>query len=688
MARPKKTMPVRNIGIIAHIDAGKTTLTERVLFYTDRTHRLGEVHEGTAVTDYLPEERERGITITSAATSCEWAGHRINIIDTPGHVDFTVEVERSLRVLDGAVVVLCGVAGVQAQSETVWHQADRYGVPRVVFINKLDRVGADFDRVVGDITSRLGARPLRIQMPWGREKELLGVIDLVAMKALRFEEGDLGQAVSVEEIPADLSEEAHLARHELLEVLADEVDVFTEVYLEHEEASPVADVIAAIRSGTLALKFVPVVCGSAFKNVGVQPVLDAVLSYLPAPEEGRPAVGTHPHDGSAQVRPLEPGGPLCALIFKTIWESQGDLAFIRLYSGTLPVSGLVHNPRTGKTERINRLYVMHADARDAIEEARAGDIVAVVGLKRSATGDTLCDKSDPIVLEGMVFPDPVISMSIEPHSLKDKDELVRVLGLLSRDDPSFVWRENEETGQMLIEGVGELHLEVLRHRIERDFGMSVRVGAPRVAYRQTVAGTGRADATFDRTLPNGKRLFAQVSLAVEADPEVKTVDVVDAVPKGSLPPLLVATMIDSVKSAGTSGLSLGYPLTGIRVRLLGGEAREGSVDEAAFSHAAHMAFEQAAQAAGPVLLEPIMEFEIRCPGSFLAGVNSDLSSRRARVTELVTDAEPAIIRGTVPLAGIFGYSTALRSLTQGRASFTVEPRAYEAAPESSLSGPA
>ncbi|MHC5209722.1 MAG: elongation factor G [Planctomycetota bacterium] len=670
---------IRNIGIIAHIDAGKTTLTERVLYYTERGHRMGEVHEGTATMDYLPEERERGITITSAATSCQWKGTRINIIDTPGHVDFTVEVERALRVLDGAVVVMCGVAGVQAQSETVWRQADRYRVPRLLFVNKLDRTGADFERVVRDARERLDCKILPLQIPWGRERELVGVIDLVHQRALSFPDESLGKDVVEHEIPAELAEEAALARHELLEALADEVDEFTEVFLEHEDDVPVDAVVAAIRAGTVASRFVPAVCGAAFRNVGVQPVLDAVAAYLPSPADVPPAVGRDPRTDKELERRFDPKGPLCGLIFKTIWDSRGDLAFVRLYSGRLEVSGQVHNPRTGKPERINRLYVMHASDREAVPHAEAGDIVGIVGLKHSATGDTLTEKAHPIVLEGMRFPDPVISISIEPYSLKDKDELVRVLGLLVRDDPTFSWAVHPETGQMLISGLGELHLEVLRHRIERDFGMRIRVGEPRVAYRQTIGGAAEAEAVFDRTLP-GRTLYAAVRLKLEPDPEAAPVIVEDRIPSDQVPAIFRPAIVSSVTSAASGGGEMGYALGGLRVTLLGGQARDQTSNETAFAHAAHLAFEEALGRAGPVLLEPVMEFEIRCPSEFLPGVNADLNGRRARVRSLRPDEEPAVIRGTVPLAEIFGYSTALRSLTQGRATFSVEPRDYEPVP--------
>ncbi len=671
---------IRNIGIIAHIDAGKTTLTERILFYTERGHRLGEVHEGTARMDYLPEERERGITITSAATSCAWKGHRINVIDTPGHVDFGVEVERSLRVLDGAVVVLCGVAGVQAQSETVWHQADKYAVPRLVFVNKLDRTGADFDRVVADAGERLQRRMLPLQLPWGAEKSFCGVIDLLRMKALRFTEESLGKDIIESDIPEELLEEAQLARHTLLETLADEVDSFTEVYLQHEEQAPLPAVLAAIKAGTLASSFAPVLCGSAFRNIGVQPLLDAVAAFLPAPTEAAPARGLHPHDEAPVEVPPDPKGPLCALIFKTLWDSKGDLAFVRLYSGTLKLSDQVWNPRTDKTERVNRLYVMHADDKEAVERAEAGDIVGVVGLKVSATGDTLCEKSRPVVLEGMHFPEPVISMSIEPWSVKDKDALVNVLGLLSRDDPTFTWSHHAETGEMLISGVGELHLEILRHRIERDFKMQIRVGEPRVAYRQTIRQAAEGEAIFDKVLPT-RSMYAGVRLRIEPDPSAVPFVVVNQMNKEQVPLQFHAAIESSVKSAVAGGGAIGYPLTGVRVTLLGGVMREQGSNDTAFAHAAHLAFEQALAAAQPVLLEPVMDFEIRCPLEFLPGVNADLNGRRARVRLLVTDADPAIVRGSVPLSEIFGYSTALRSLSQGRATFSVEPLTYEPVPD-------
>lgn len=679
MARLKRDR-VRNIGIIAHIDAGKTTLTERVLFYTDRAHRMGEVHQGTAKMDYLAEEQERGITIVCAATTCSWRGHRLNIIDTPGHVDFTVEVERSLRVLDGAVVVVCGVAGVQAQSETVWHQANRHHVPRLIFVNKLDRVGSDFDRVTDDIARRLKVKVIPLQLPWGAEKDFVGVIDLVGLRALRFDVESQGKVIEELEIPEALREDAELARLTMLETLADEVDSFTEVYLEHESDCPREAIVAALREGTLASRFVPALCGSAFKNIGVQPVLDAVADYLPSPLDVPPAQGTQPLTDAAVSRPSDAEAPLCALIFKTVWKSQGDLAFARLYAGRLKMSDQVWNPRTGKVERVNRMFLMHADEQQAIDEAEAGDIVALVGLKNTASGDTLCPKSDPIVLEGLTTPEAVMSMSIEPWSLKDKDELVRVLGLLARDDPSFVWKVDQETGQMIIAGVGELHLEVLRHRIERDFGLQVRVGEPRVAYRQTVSGSGEADTIFERELAT-RVLFAGVRLRVEADPKAAPLIVVNKMDGEEVPRQFHPTIEAGVLAAAGGGLALGFPLTGLRVTLLGGRVREQSSNDAAFGHAVHLAFQEAVEKAGPVLLEPVMEFEISCPQEFLTGVNSDLTTRRARVESLNAESDPAVIRGVVPLSEIFGYSTALRSLSQGRATFSVEPRDYEPASE-------
>ncbi len=672
---------IRNIGVIAHIDAGKTTLTERILYYTDRAHRMGEVHEGTAKMDYLEEERKRGITISSAATAVSWRGHRINIIDTPGHVDFTVEVERSLRVLDGAVAILCGVAGVQAQTETVWRQADRYEVPRLIFVNKLDRVGSDMNRVVTQVTERFGTKVVPLQLPWGKEKDLCGIIDLIRMKALRFDEDSLGREIGEEDVPPDLEEEATLARHTMLETLADEVDVFAEAYLDHEDAVEEGDIRAAIREATRTGRIVPALCGAAFRNVGVQPVLDAVTAYLPSPAEGRPVRGIHPEDGSEVVRLPDPDEPLCAQLFKTIWDSQGDLGFVRLYSGRIMLSDKVYNSRTGKTERVNRMFLIHADERENVDSAEAGDIVAVVGLKNTATGDTLCTKADPLSMEGMHFAEPVISMSIEPNSISMKDELVRVLDLLARDDPSFFWREDGETGQMLISGVGELHLEVICHRIETEFNLQVRVGEPRVAYRQTLSGQGNGEAEFEKTLPT-KTMFAGVSLSVEPKEDVEGVDIVDEIPEEDVPRLFRPAIVSAIDSATRGGVGLGFPMTGIVVRLQGGKVREGASTDAAFGYAAGVALERAVEAAGPQLLEPVMAFEIDVPIEFLQGVNSDLSGRRGSVESLDTGTDRAVIRGTVPLAEIFGYSTTIRSLTQGRGSFSVEPQSYEPAPAS------
>ena len=625
------------------------------------------------------KSEERGITITSAATSCTWKKHRINLIDTPGHVDFTVEVERSLRVLDGAVVVVCGVAGVQAQSETVWRQANRYSVPRIVFVNKLDRVGADFDGVVSDVSRRLDVKAIPVQIPWGAEKDLVGVVDLVEMRALRFIEGSLGKDVVEEPVPSELVDEAKLARQAMLEDLADCIDSFAEIYLEHEMDCSTQAVRAALREGTLNLKFVPVLCGSAFRNVGVQPVLDAVCEFLPAPDEVPPARGMNPRTEKEEERSSDPEGPLCALIFKTIYASQGDLVFTRVYSGRLKVSEQVFNPRTGKSERVNRMFLMHADEREALDTAAAGDIVAVVGLKNSKTGDTLCPKGDPLLLEGLHAPEPVISMSIEPHSLKDKDELVRVLELLARDDPSFVWRVDEDTGQMLISGVGELHLEILRHRIERDFGMAIRVGEPRVAYRQTLGGSAEAEAVFDRMV-NNRALYACIRLRVESDESAESVVVVNEMDGEDVPRLFHAIIEAAAADAASGGLAMGFPVSGIKITLLGGAARDQSSTDVAFSHATHLAFREAAEKAEPVLLEPVMEFEVSCPMEFLNGVNADLNGRRARVSGMSTNSDPATIRGRVPLSEIFGYSTVLRSLSQGRATFSVEPRAYEPIP--------
>ncbi len=668
---------IRNIGIIAHIDAGKTTLTERILYYTGKEHRMGEVHEGTAKMDYLPEEQARGITITSAATTCQWDKHRINLIDTPGHVDFTAEVERSLRVLDGAIGVFCGVAGVEAQSETVWRQANRYHVPRLAFVNKLDRIGASFDTVVDAIANRLGVHVLPIQMPMGREKDFIGVVDLVRMKALSFL-GDQGQIVVEGDIPPDLATEAETRRENLIETLANCDDTIGDKFLAEEEISE-GDVHAAIRRATLALDLVPVLAGSALKNKGVQPLLDAVVRYLPSPAEVPPAEGIDVKKEVRVRRAPDEKGPLTALVFKTIHDSHGEVAYVRIYSGTLAANDAVYNPRVEKQERINRIYLMHADEREAIDSAGPGEIVGLVGLKLTRTGDTLCPRHHSVVLEGMVFPETVIDMSIEPRTSKDKDALEQALEILAKDDPTFRATVDAETGQTIISGMGELHLEVLKNRLMSDYKIDARVGKPRVAYKQTIAAAGESWGEFRKALAN-RNLFARVRLRVEPDPAAESFIFVNEASSDDVPRMFVPAIEAAAKSAALSGLGLGFSIIRIRVTLLGGEWIEGETNDTAFAVAAEQAFDEAMRLGGALLLEPIMTFEIRTPAEFMKNVLGDLNTRRARVAELNADSDPVVLKGEIPLSQTFGYSTSIRSLSQGRASCAMQPSDYGVVP--------
>ncbi|MEW6743030.1 MAG: elongation factor G [Planctomycetota bacterium] len=669
---------LRNIGIIAHIDAGKTTLTERILYYTGKEHRMGSVDEGTAKMDYLEEEQERGITITSAATTCRWLDHVINLIDTPGHVDFTAEVERSLRVLDGAIGVFCGVAGVEAQSETVWRQADRYHVPRLAFVNKLDRVGADFERAVTSLRERLRVKAVPLVIPVGRERDLEALIDLVHGELLRFPPEALGARLVREPIPPGLEGETARGRERLLEAVAEEVDAIAELYLANRPVPPEV-LIAGLRKATLTFDIVPVFCGAALRNFGVQPLLDGVVRYLPSPLDVPPVTGVDPRRDREVVRKPDPREPLCALVFKTLHDAHGELSFLRLYSGTLTKGQQLYSPRRDKSERVTRLFLMHADERQAIEEAGPGQIVAVVGLHYSTTGDTLCPRQNPVLLEGMVFPETVVSMSIEPRATAQRDELEQALRLLARDDPTFAWQVNEETGQMIISGMGELHLEVITHRLVNDFKLEVRVGKPRVAYKQTIAAAATAEGVFDR-LTGGRALFGKVRLRVEPSSGLAA-KVRNAIDPSEIPRLYWPGVESAAAAAARSGLELGFPIINLAITLLGGEVREGEANEVALAAATELAFRQAMASGGVVLVEPVMRFEIRCPEEYVGGVISDLNVRRARILEFDPQAQPAVVRGTVPLAETFGYTTQLRSLTQGRASASLEPFDYEPVPD-------
>ncbi len=669
---------IRNIGIIAHIDAGKTTLSERILYYTGKEHRMGEVHEGTAKMDYLPEEQARGITITSAATTCFWKDYRINLIDTPGHVDFTAEVERSLRVLDGAIGVFCGVAGVEAQSETVWKQADRYKVPRLAFINKLDRIGADFDRVVDAIRKRLGAPALPIQIPIGREKDFVGVVDLVAMKALYFPEDELGSKVEAREIPPEMMDEAQLHREELISRLANDSESLAEKFL---EGAPITetDVKKSLRELTLRFKVVPVLAGAAFRNKGVQPALDAVLAYLPAPTEAKPIEGIDLKKDKPVTRKPDPKDPLTALVFKTIHDAHGEIAFVRIYSGEIASGDALFNPRVAKQERVNRLYLMHANEREAVEKAGPGEIVGMVGLRFTATGDTLCPRHESMVLEGMKFPEPVIDLSIEPRTSKDKDALVTALQVLAKDDPTFRWSVAEETGQTLISGMGELHLEILKNRLLSDYKIEARVGTPRVAYKQAPSRSARATHEFNRII-GGKPMYASVTLEIEPNLAQDAPVFVNATTREQLPLIFGPAIEAAVKSAAISGLGLGYSVIRTRVTLVDAKFVDQESTDTAFQVAAEQAFDEAIRNAGIQLLEPVMAFEIRTPTEYMKNVIGDLNGRRARIQQLDTDQDPAVLRGEIPLSATFGYSTTVRSLSQGRASFAMEPADYVPVP--------
>jgi len=673
---------LRNIGLVAHIDAGKTTVTERILFYTGRSHRMGEVHEGTATMDWMPEEQQRGITITSAATTCPWGEYQINIIDTPGHVDFTAEVERSLRVLDGVIMVFCGVGGVEAQSETVWRQADRYRVPRLAFVNKLDRRGADFDAVVSEMRDRLGARPAPIQMPYYQDDEFRGVVDLVRMELIVWQEETLGAKYERLPLPAELAEEARRRHETLLETLAETSDWVLERYVHDHELDP-ESIDRALREGTIGLRLVPVLCGAALRNKGIQPLLDAVRDYLPSPLDLPPVEGVHPKTGKPLQRRPSPEEPLAALAFKVMADAHGDLVFLRLYSGRLRPGARLYNPTKRRSETATRIWRMHANQRSALEEALAGDIVAVVGLKETTTGDTICDPSHHILLEQPAFPETVISMAIEPRSAADRNRLAEVLDKLSREDPTFRWRYDPETGQVLISGMGELHLEVLGHRMVNEFRLEAKMGRPRVAYKETVRRAATAEGRLIKQT-GGRGQYAKVTLRVEPAPGTMGVGFEDKTRGGVIPKAFIKAVEQGVREAAASGPVWGYPLIDVQVTLLDGAYHEVDSSDVAFHAAAMQALNRAAEQAGVVLLEPIMRLEVVVPEQFMGDVLADLNNRRAEINEVKRRGTLCFIEGRVPLATMFGYATAVRSLSQGRASFTLEPCAYAPVPQEML----
>jgi elongation factor G len=680
MARIVPLERTRNIGIMAHIDAGKTTTTERILYYTGITYKIGEVHEGTATMDWMQQEQERGITITSAATTTFWRDFRINIIDTPGHVDFTAEVERSLRVLDGAVAVFCAVGGVEPQSETVWRQADKYRVPRIAFVNKMDRAGADLPRAVSMMKDRLGANPVLIQLPVGIEEAFIGVVDLIREKAFIYRNDTLGAEFSVEEVPADMRDAVKAAREKLIEAACEADDQLMEKYLNGVTPSE-EEIVAGLRKGTIALKVVPVLCGTAFKNKGVQPLLDAVVDYLPAPTDIPPIVGTT-LDGSAAVeRPASDDAPFAALIFKIMTDPYvGQLAFFRVYSGYLESGSSVLNSGRDRTYRIGRLLKMHANKREDIKAVYAGDIAAAVGLRNVQTGDTICDEDHPVVLESMDFPDPVISVVIEPKTKGDQEKLGVALGKLTQEDPTFKVFTDPDTGQTIISGMGELHLEIVVDRLLREFNVAASVGKPQVAYRETIRRNAEAEGRYIRQT-GGRGQYGHVWLEVSPKPGAKFEFVNDIV-GGTIPREYIPAVEKGVAEAMEQGPLASYPMVDVSVRLFDGSYHNVDSSEMAFKIAGSMAFKEAVRNADPVLLEPIMQVEVVVPEDFTGEVISDLNSRRGRIQGMMARGNAQVITALVPLAEMFGYATDLRSATQGRATYTMHFHQYEEAPKS------
>jgi elongation factor G len=673
---------VRNIGIMAHIDAGKTTTTERILYYTGRTHKMGEVHEGAATMDWMAQEQERGITITSAATTAFWRDFRINIIDTPGHVDFTVEVERSLRVLDGAIAVFDSVAGVEPQSETVWRQADKYKVPRIAFINKMDRTGADFFASVQSMVDRLGAHPVPVQLPIGQEEHFRGVVDLVEMKATVWTD-DLGTNMSEEEIPAELAEQAHEYHHQLIDAVADHDDELTETYLEAEEKVTPDMLRRALRKATLDISVTPVLCGTAFKNKGIQPLLDAVIDYLPSPLDVPPVHGIDPRTENELSRRPELDEPFAALAFKVMSDPYvGKLTYIRVYSGVMKQGDRVLNTTTGKAERAGRILQMHANHREERDELGAGEIAAIVGLKATTTGDTLAVDTAPIRLESMTFPDPVIAVAIEPKTKGDQDKLGSGLQRLSEEDPTFQVRTDEETGQTIISGMGELHLEIIVDRLMREFSVDANVGRPQVAYRETVGqAVQKIEGRFVRQT-GGRGQYGHAVIDLEPAEPGEGYEFIDKIVGGKIPREYISSVDLGIQEAMESGVLAGYPVVDVRVRLVDGSFHDVDSSEMAFKIAGSMAFKNAMQRAKPKLLEPVMAVEVVTPDDYLGDVMGDLNSRRGRVEGLEPRGNAQAIRAKVPLATMFGYATDLRSTTQGRATFTMQFDRYEEVPQS------
>ena len=678
MSRAVSLDKYRNIGIAAHIDAGKTTTTERILFYTGRLHRMGEVHEGTATMDYMAQEQERGITITSAATTCFWRDCQINIIDTPGHVDFTAEVERSLRVLDGAIALFDAVAGVQPQSETVWRQADKYSVPRICFINKMDRIGADFDYAVGTIRDRLKANPVPLQLPIGAEDKLKGVIDLVEMKAILWRDETLGATYDVGEVPEDMRAEADKRRAELIERVSEQDDELFQKYVEGAAISE-QDLKAGIRRAATAIKITPVLCGSAFKYKGVQRLLDAVVDYLPSPIEVPAVEGTNLEGTEKLVRKADDNEPFSALVFKILTDPfVGQLAFIRVYSGVLTAGESVYNVAKSRRERIGRLLKMHANKREEVQDCRAGDIVAVVGLKTVQTGDTICDEKSPVILEQIDFPTPVLALAVEPKTKADQQKIGMALAKLQQEDPTFRVNTDPDTGQTILSGMGELHLEILVDRLMREFAVAANVGKPQVAYRETIRHNSEAEGRFVRQ-SGGRGQYGHCKIRLEPMPGGEY-EFLNEIKGGSIPKEYVEPINRGIREAMGAGVLAGYEMTGIRAILYDGSYHEVDSSEMAFKIAGSMAFKAAAPRAKPVLLEPVMAVEVVVPEEYLGFVNSDISSRRGRIDGMELRGGTQIVKSFVPLAEMFGYATDLRSRTQGRGSYTMHLHGYEEVP--------
>jgi len=667
----------RNIGIMAHIDAGKTTTTERILFYTGKVHKIGETHEGGATMDWMAQERERGITITSAATTCHWKGYRINIIDTPGHVDFTVEVERSLRVLDGAVAVFCSVGGVEPQSETVWRQADRYHVPRIAYVNKMDRVGANFQRVMDMMVERLGANPVAVQWPIGAEDTFRGIVDLVEMKA-HFYIDDIGN-FEVGEIPEELRDEVELARQLLVEKVAETDDELTIKYLEGEEITP-EELKAALRRACIAVELIPVLCGSSFKNKGVQPLLDAVVEYLPSPADLPPVEGANPATGAEEHRALRDDEPFAGLAFKIMADPYvGKLAFFRVYSGTLRAGSYVLNVSTGRRERVGRILLMHANHREDVDQVFSGDIAAIVGPKDISTGDTLADEKHPILLEALEFPEPVINLAVEPKSKADQDKLGYALQRLAEEDPTFRVYTDQETGQTIIAGMGELHLEIIVDRLLREFKVEANIGKPQVAYRETITKAVKAEGKFVRQT-GGRGQYGHVVLEVEPNERGAGFVFENKIVGGVVPREYIAPVEAGIKEAMLTGVVAGFPVVDVKVALVDGSYHEVDSSELAFKIAGSIGFKEACRQAAPVILEPVMKLEVVTPDDFLGDVMGDINARRGKIEGMEQRGNTQIVRGYVPLAEMFGYATALRSMTQGRAQHTMTFAYYEQLP--------